>query len=167
MQADATASRMEAQAKADQAAAGIEAQWAERRQNEEISAGQSAARERLREAKLIQSKLVASAGASGGASDQSVMDIWKGIEEQGFSNASKEEAGAAQRAAGIKYQSDLGLWRADANQQIAKASASNARLGGNIGAAGQVVGAIGQGMSTYYNIKAPKGATGGTGYAYG
>lgn len=166
MQGQATASRMEAQAKADTAAAAIEAQWSERRQNEEIASGQSAARERTREAKLAQSKLIAQAGA-GNAGDQSVMDMWQGIEEQGFTNASREEAGGQQRAAAMKYQSDLGLWRADANQKIATSSAKSARLGGNIGAAGQVLGAVGQGMSTYYNIKAPRNSSGGTGYAYG
>jgi hypothetical protein len=155
---------MKAQAKAAQASAAIEAQWAERRHNEETAAGQQAAGEKLREARYAQSKLIAQAGGSGGgASDPTIMDLWKGVEEQGQLNAGREQVSADQRAAGIKFQSDLNVWKADANASIASASAKNTKMGGVIGAIGQMVGGVGSGMSSYYNIKSPNRIQ-GTGY---
>ena len=161
-QANASAAKMEAQAKADQAAAATEAQWSERRQNEELAAGQAAARERIREMKMAQSKLIAQAGATN-AGDQSVMDLWKGIETQGEVNAGREFTNAQQKADSLKYQSDLSLWRADSNPKLPSYGADRARAGGTLALIGGGLGAIGSGMSSYYNIKNPR-QSGGTGY---
>ncbi len=163
MAASASAFQMKAKAKADSVAAAVEQQWSIRRQNEELASGQAAATEKLREKNLIQSKLIANAGS--GAGDPTVMDLWKGVEEQGFENASREQVGAEQKAAGLKFQSDLGVWRAQSNEKLAAASAKSTMQGAAIGAVGTMVGAFGSGMSSYYKMKSPSAfASGGTGY---
>jgi len=165
MAASASASQMKAKAKADSVAAAVEAQWSERRQNEELASGQAAAAEKIKERNMIQSKLIAQAGS--GASDPTVMDLWKGVEEQGFTNASREQVGAQQRADGLKFQSDMNVWRADANQSLASASAKATMQGATMGAIGSMVGAVGSGMSSYYKMKSPVAMSNGGGTGYG
>lgn len=167
--AKSSASSMEAQAAAGVQAAQIEAQWAKRRQDEEMAAAQQNAADRLKEARLAQSKLIANAAVGGGnASDPTVMDLWKDIEGAGFTNAGREEAEGQRKAAGIKYQADMGLWRADANQQMARYSARQARSGATLTMIGGLLGAVGQGMERYYNTRTraryPSDRSGATGY---
>lgn len=162
---------MEAEAKAKQAAAAVEAQWAERRQNEEVAAAQHNASEVLRQKQLAQSALITRAGANGGnAGDQTVMDLWKDIETRGQNNADRELIAGETRGQGIKYQGDLGLWRSQAEGQIADSAAGAARTGADLTALGGAFGTVGAGTKTYYDMSSkyggPTGSRSGTGYGY-
>jgi hypothetical protein len=153
---------MKAQAASEQQRADIEAKWSERRALEERSAAQRGASEEMRKGRLAQSRLTALAGGSGsGSDDATVMDLWGDIEKEGRYNASAVTAAGEQRAAGMKYQADLGVWGADANAKIKKAAARTTLISGLLNAGGQMAG----GMAGRYGAP-PKAA--GTGYgAYG
>lgn len=168
--AKGAASRMEAEAQAGVQAAQVEALWAKRRENEEMAAAQHNASERLREMRITQSKLIASAAAGGGnASDPTVMDIWRDIEGTGQNNAAREQVEGQKKADAIKYQSDMNLWKADSNAQLASFSAGQARRGATMTMIGGMLGSVGQGMSTMYNSRMQAryggyGKQGATGY---
>ncbi|MCC6205314.1 MAG: hypothetical protein IT533_10005 [Hyphomicrobiales bacterium] len=152
--AKAAGARMESEAQAGVQAAQIEAQWAKRRQDEEMAGAQHNASERLREARLTQSKLIAGAAAGGGnASDPTVMDIWRDIEGTGYTNAAREQVEGQRKADAIKYQSDMNIWKADNNSKLASYSAGQARSGATMSMIGGMLGAIGQAGTGYYNSK--------------
>lgn len=150
-QAESQAAGMKAQAAADQARTATDAQWTERRALEERVAGQSAAAEETRKARLAQSRLGAVAGASGaGASDPTVMKMFEGIEGEGRNNAGMVQAGAEQKASGMTYQAALDRWSADANARIKRAAAKNTQIGGYLSGAAS----MGSSMANYYKTSA-------------
>ena len=119
------------QASEMQQRAAIEAENADVRAKEGRAEAQDRAAIRMREANLAQSRLKASAGASGSSSsDPTIMDLWTGIEQEGQINAGREMARGESRAQGITYQSDLNRWSADANARIKKAAATSTLIGG-------------------------------------
>ncbi len=160
--ASAQADAMEREAADRQRRAAIEAQNAEVRAKEETAQGQQKAGARMREARLAQSRLKAVAGASGSSSsDPSIMGLWRGIEEEGQYNADREYAAASSVAQGIKYQSDLDVWSADANARVASIGARGVRIGG----VGQAIGGAFSSMSSMRGKYG--GYSGGTKRAYG
>lgn len=129
---------MRAQAAAGQQKAAIEQDWLNRRAGEERAAAQRGAFAQSREGKLAQSRLVAMAGASGGrVDDPTVTGLWSGIEREAQFNAAKEAAAGAQKAAGLEYQGNLGVWGADAEAEIKNAGARQTLIGGLLGGVGQ------------------------------
>ena len=168
---EASANRMESEAKAKSAAAAVEAQWADRRKNEEIAAAQHNASETIRQKNLAQSALIARAGANGGnADDPTVMDLWKDIEVRGRNNADRELIAGETRGQGINFQGDLGLWRSQAEGQIAQTAAGAARTGAELTALGGAFGTVGSGTKTYYDMSSkyggPSSNSASTGYGY-
>lgn len=158
LQAKSSAEAMNAQADADQQRAGLEQQWMNRRANEERAAAQSVANQEQRQAKLAQSRLGAVAGASGsGADDPTVMQLWKGISQEGDMNAAKAMAAGEQKASGMEYQSALDRWSADSNAAIKRAGAKSTLIGGYLSAGGQ----MGSAMAMRYRTP---GTTARTGY---
>lgn len=159
-QSESQAAGMRAQADADQARVAVDAQWAERRALEERVAGQSAAAQELRAARLAKSRIGAVAGASGaGTDDPTVMQMMEGVDREGRTNAATVQAGADQKAGGISYQAALDRWTADANARIKRAGARNTQIGGYMSAAA----GMGSAMARAY--PSPGRATTGTGYA--
>ncbi len=154
---------MRQQAAADQQRADIEAKWTERRTQEETASAQRQASEEHRKAALAQSRLMAVAGASGSSpSDETVMKLWGDISKEGDLNARNVMAGAAQKTAGMTYQSGLDRWAADSNAAIKRSSANSTLIGGLLSGASQ----FGTG---YYNSRmaarySTGGTSGGTGY---
>lgn len=147
---------MRAEAKAGERKAEIEAQWAGRRALEERAAAQDAAGEEKRKARLAQSRLTALAGASGaGVDDPTIVDLFGDVEREGNYNAAMATAAGEQKAAGLQYEADLGLWGADANARIKRAGANTTLIGGLLSAGGQLAG----GMAKRYG----GGAKGGGG----
>lgn len=160
-QSEAQAAGMKAQASADEQRTMIDAQWAERRALEERVAGQSAAAQEVRQARLAQSRLGAVAGASGGgASDPTVMKMFEDIEGEGRRNAGMVQAGADQKAAGMTYQAALDRWTGDINARIKRAGAKATQIGGYLNAGAQ----MGSAMSRAYPAPRAAGAGGRTGY---
>ena len=153
------AAGMMAEGKAEKRRAAIEGQWNERRALEERASAQSEAAQELRAKNLAQSRLGAIAGASGsGASDPTVMNLWKGIEGEGRHNADMAMAGGNQRVAGLQYQTALDRWTASTNARIKNAGARNTIIGGLIGAGGNA-------MKTRMSLRYGGGRSyGGTGY---
>lgn len=134
---------MNAQADADRQRADIQKQWADRRALEERVAGQRAADEEGRKAKIAQSRLTALSGAAGTRpDDQGIMDLWGDIGKEGDYNAAQATAATEQKASGIEYQASLDQWTADANARIKKAAAKTTLIGGLIGAGGQLAGGM-------------------------
>lgn len=140
----ANANAQKAQASAAKQQADIQAKWDERRAQEEVAASQREASSRLREARLLQSRLTASAGASGSrADDKTVLDLFGDIEKEGQYNARNALAAGEQAAAGLRYQGDLGRSAADANARIARYGSRATLLGGVLSAGGQLAGGVG------------------------
>ena len=156
------ADTMRQQAEADKTRAAIESDWLERRALEERGAGQRAASEELRKAKIAQSRLTALAGGSGsGATDPTVMDLWGDIEKEGQYNAKAVQTGAEQKGAGMNYQANLDRWTADANARIKSAAANRTLIGGLLSGAGQ----FGSAMASRYRVgNTSVGSGGATGY---
>lgn len=154
---------MRQQASADQQRADIEAKWTERRTQEETAAGQRLAADEKRKAALAQSRLMAVAGASGtNPSDETVMKLWGDISKEGDLNARNVMAGAAQKTAGMTYQSGLDRWAADSNAAIKRSSATSTLIGGLLSGAGQFAGGF---SNSRMAARYPTGGTsGGTGY---
>lgn len=143
MNANAEAEVLEQQAADEQRRAQIQQENANKVALEERVVGQQKAANRMREARLAQSKLVANAGASGGsASDPTVLDLWADIESEGRFNEGQEFAAADQKAKGITYQASLDRWTADRNAAIKRASANTTRIGGYGDAFGKGFGMI-------------------------
>lgn len=139
-----TSNAMRAQAKVDQERSAAQGQWAERRAQEELASSQRSADQRMREGKLAESRLQATAGASGSkATDPTVMNLFGGIESEARVNAGNEMAAGQQKAAGLKYGADLDKWAADANAAIKNSAADSTLIGGILSG----VGAMGTGMS--------------------
>lgn len=160
----ASANAQKAQATAAQQQADMEAKWTERRAQETTAAAQREAMNQRRQASMLQSRLIAAAGASGSrADDPTVMDLWGDIDKEATYNAGNIRAAAAQEASGLKFGADLGKYSADANARIAKRGANATLLGGMLGAAGSAAGGFGQ-----YRMAARYGqpSTSGT-YRYG
>ncbi len=161
VQAKTSSDAMNAEAEAGQQRAAIEAQWSERRALEERVTAQHAAAEEMRKGRLAQSRLGAVAGASGaGASDPTIMTLWKGIEGEATQNAAMATASGDQQAAGLNYQSSLDRWSADTNARIKRAGAKGTLIGGMLGAGAQ----LGQAMTMRYPTA---GKSTGTGYGSG
>lgn len=138
-------SAMKAQGEADVARARIEAEWAERRALEEKSAGQRNANAAMRRGDLAQSRLVARAAASGsGVSDPTVANLYGGIEQEARYSAGMETAAAGQKAAGLQYQADLGVWGANANQNIKEHAADGILVSGILSGMGSMIGGVGK-----------------------
>ncbi len=138
----AQSNQMKSEAAASQQRADIEGKWSERQAQDQTAAAQREAANRTREATLLQSKLTASAGA--GASDKTVMDLWGGIEKEGQYNAANAQAAGDQAAGGLRYQTSLNKWAADANSRAAKSGAKATLLGGALSSMGQAAGGFGQ-----------------------
>lgn len=143
---------MKGQADADRQRAAVEAQWADRRADEERSVAQRAAGEEMRKARYAQSRLTALSAASGpGTDDATVMDLWGDIEKEGRQNAAGATAAGEQKAGGLEYQAALDQWGADANARIKNRAANTTLIGGLLSAGGQFAG----GMAGRYG--GPKG----------
>ena len=158
----------QAQSAMDEAAAEeqrtiAEGQIAARKALEERAAAQRTAGDEMHKAKLTQSRLGNIAGASGaGASDQTIIDLYGDIEQEGRYNAAAAMAAGDQRAQGLTYQAALDRWRTDANNRIKRAGARSTLIGGILGAGGQ----IGSAMSRRYSDgNRSVGSGGSTGYA--
>lgn len=134
------------------AAAGkAEQAQAEQRAKEEVAAGQRAAGEELRKKQLAQSNLVTQAGASGsGASDETVMKLWEGIEAEGDYNVKTTQATARNKSQDMQYQGALAKWRGN-----------QARKGSYFDAAGTIMGTY---LKTPMMKKYGGSKTGSTGY---
>ena len=156
LSAVATSNSMKAQAKADRQAAATEAAWTERRAKEETAGAQRKSADEIRKARLMQSSLLARAGASGTkVDDPTVMELYQDIEGQGQYNAAMARTAGDQTATGMRYQSGLKSWAADANARIKNYGAYTTLLTGAAQAAGQ-------GLSGYGKYETAMGARYGT-----
>ena len=157
------ASSMEAQAAGNQRRAAAQSEWADRRADEVVAAAQGQAGQERRQATLAASRLGAIAGASGaGTSDQTVLNLRNKIAAEGELNAGRAMGAGQQQASGITYQAALDRWSADGNAAIMRAGAKSTRLGGYLGAAGDILKA-GGGMAGKY--PSPGASTPSTGYS--
>lgn len=151
-----------AEGKAEKQRAAIEGQWNERRALEERASAQSEARNAKLEAAYAQSRLGSMAAASGsGASDPTIMGLWRGIGQEGAANAGVAMAQGQQRAAGLDYQTSLDRWTASTNARMKNAAARTTLIGSLMKGAGD-------GMEMRSRMAAKYGtgrSYAGTGYA--
>lgn len=131
------------QGRAANAMAKFEARQLEQQAGQVRAAGQRDAEERVREARLAQSRALAVAGASGGSvSDPNVLRVLSGIAAEGQRGFQTEMYNAGTQAENLRAQA-----------VATRASGKAARNAGYIGAASNVLQGAGQAANVYFGAQ--------------
>lgn len=156
VQASSTLAAGKAEQQAANARAqGLEHQAAQARQvaGQERATSQRAAIEQRRRGRLLSSRALAVAAASGaGAGDPTVENILGGIGAEGEFRALSELFIGEERARGLETQADLRIFESEQERRAGKAARSASRLAAGaqiLGGTAKAFSASGQGLSRY------------------
>jgi len=155
----ARSQRLAGQAQADQvaqqsqyygAAKAVEASQYEEQALEETAAAQRAAQEEKRRSRVLQSRAMAVAGASGGGvSDPTIVDIVSDLEGEGAYRAALATYEGDQRSRNLRNAASAARWEGLTGLQSGSASAASLSRAGSNAATGTIFQGAGQVISIF------------------